>query len=200
MRAHLPPNRFRRPRGVSMLIALIALVLLTIAAVAMVRAFGTSSVLAGNLAFRRDLTNQGERAVVAVRQAFVAGGALHGAATREADQAGANYFASRLETNSQGIPLVLVKDSLFASRGLSDRNDIVDASTGVSLRYVIDRQCTAAGGYSDSNCVVAEGAQDGGGSNWLKKPGGEARPVYRVTVRITGPHSTQAYLQTTLTY
>jgi hypothetical protein len=183
-----------------MLIALIALTLLTIAAVAMVRAFGTTSVLAGNLAFRRDLTNQGERAVQAVRQAFLTGGALHDDATREVDALGANYFATRLESNSQGVPLVLVKDSLFSSKGLTDRNDITDGSAGVILRYVVDRQCTGGGAYSDSACVMTEGSQDGGGSNWLKKPSGESRPVYRISVRITGPRNTQAYLQTTLTY
>ena len=55
----------RRQRGVSLLIALIGLMLMMLGAVAMVRSFGTSSVLAGNLAFRRDLTNQGERGVAA---------------------------------------------------------------------------------------------------------------------------------------
>jgi hypothetical protein len=182
-----------------MLIALIALLLLTIAAVAMVRAFGTTSVLAGNLAFRRDLTNQGERALLAARQAFVAG-ALNAEAAREADLPAANYFATRLESNSQGVPLVLVKDSLFSAKGLTAGNDIADSGAGVSLRYVIDRQCIAAGAYSDGSCAVSEGAQDGGGTNWLRKPGGESRPVYRVTVRVDGPHNTQAYLQTTLTY
>jgi type IV pilus assembly protein PilX len=199
----MPPPRFLRPRrrarGVSMLIALIALLLLSIAAVAMVRSFSTSSVLAGNLAFRRDLTNQGERAVLAVRQAFVAG-ALHNDVTRELDAPAANYFATRLETNGQGVPLVLVKDSLFTSKGLTERNDITDRASGVTLRYVVDRQCTAGGAYSDSACILSEGTQDGGGSNWLKKPNGESRPVYRVTVRVTGPRNTQAYLQTTLTY
>jgi len=191
--------RRHRTRGVSMLIALIALTLLSIAAVAMVRAFGTSSVLAGNLAFRRDLTNQGERAVLAVRQAFAAGGALQNEAVREVDRPAANYFATRLESNGQGVPLLLVKDSLFSGKGLTDRNDIVDSSAGVTLRYVVDRQCAANGAYSDSACVVTEGVQDGGGSSWLKKPSGEARPVYRITVRVTGPRNTQAFLQTTLT-
>ena len=185
--------------GVSMLITLIALLLLMIGAVAMVRAFGTSSMLAGNLAFRRDLTNEGELAMQAARQLFQSG-ALNSDTAREASAPAANYSATRLATNAQGIPLLLVKDSLFAGSGMSGARDIVDTSKGVSMRYVIDRQCTSAGAFSESACMSTHDGGDAGGSNWLKKPGGIARPVYRVTVRITGPRATQAYLQTTLTY
>jgi Tfp pilus assembly protein PilX len=186
-------------RGASMLIALIALVVLLIGAVAMVRAFSASSLIAGNLAFRRDLTNQGERAVVAARSLFTAG-ALNSEAARQTTLTGSNYSAQRLDSNAAGIPLVLVKDSLFTSSGMTAGNDIVDTSTGVSIRYVIDRQCTATGAFSDSACVTAQGSQDAGGTNWLKKPGGSLRPVYRVTVRVTGPHNTQTYLQASFSY
>ena len=35
------------------------------------------------------------------------------------------------------------------------------------------------------------------GTNWLRIPGGASRPVYRISVRVTGPHNVQAYYQST---
>ena len=46
--------------------------------------------------------------------------------------------------------------------------------------------------------MTAEG--DKGGSNHMKKPVGESRPVYRISVRVTGPRGTQAFLQSTLSF
>jgi Tfp pilus assembly protein PilV len=198
-RAFLAAGRRAPARGVSMLIALIALLLLMIGAVAMVRAIGASSAVAGNLAFRRDLTNQGERGFAAAR-AVLKTGALVSETARQTSLPAANYSAQRLQSNDEGIPLPLLKDSLFASSGMSAGNDIVDDAAGVAVRYVIDRQCSGSGAFDDASCVAGEGSADSGGSNWLKKPGAQLRPVYRVTVRVTGPRGTQAYLQTTFSY
>jgi hypothetical protein len=127
-------------------------------------------------------------------------GALVSETARQTSLPAANYSAQRLQSNDEGIPLPLLKDSLFASSGMSAGNDIVDDAAGVAVRYVIDRQCSGSGAFDDASCVAGEGSADSGGSNWLKKPGAQLRPVYRVTVRVTGPRGTQAYLQTTFSY
>jgi Tfp pilus assembly protein PilX len=59
-----------RQRGVVLLFCLIVLVILLAGGVAVVRSMNTSLTSAGNLAFRRDLVNQGERAVSAVLAKF----------------------------------------------------------------------------------------------------------------------------------
>jgi len=181
-----------------MLITLIAMVVLMIGAVAMVRSFDTSSILAGNLAFRRDLTNQGERGIALARTAFISG-ALSTEPARITNLPSANYSSTKLETNAQGIPILLIKDSLFSSAGMSVA-DSTDATQGITVRYVVDRQCMAQGAADESTCVVAAGNADPGGSDWLQKPAGESRPVYRVSVRVTGPRNTQAFFQTTFVY
>jgi type IV pilus assembly protein PilX len=181
-----------------MLITLIAMVVLMIGAVAMVRSFDTSSILAGNLAFRRDLTNQGERGIALARAAFTGSGALSAETARNSDLLNsANYSSIKLETNAQGIPKLLVKDSLFSSAGMTETTD---STQGITVRYVVDRQCTGHGPPDDSSCVIATGSPDPSGSAWLQKPGGESRPVYRVSVRVTGPRNTQAFFQTTFAY
>lgn len=188
-----------RARGISLVLTLIALMVLMIGSVAMVRSFGTSTQLSGNLAFRRDLTNQAERAVVQARRLFLSG-SLASEAARSANLPAANYSAMKLAADENGLPLVLLKDSAFAAAGMTGANDIADDTTGVRVRYVIDRQCGAPGAFDESACAAVQDEGDPGGSPQIRKPRGESRPVYRVTVRVDGPRSTQAFLQTTFSY
>ncbi|HEY9028428.1 MAG TPA: hypothetical protein VIO33_23330 [Burkholderiaceae bacterium] len=185
-----------RQRGVVMLIALIALVLLLLAGSAMMRSADNSTVLAGNIGFRRDLGNQAERGFVAARKALVSG-ALSSDTTRSSDQLTYNYSSIRLDTNSNGVPTVLASEAAYASKGMT-LSDITDSTSGVTVRYVIDRQCIATGTFSAANCeVTAAGSTDAGGSNWLRKAGGESRPVYRISVRVSGPRNTESFYQST---
>jgi hypothetical protein len=176
-----------------MVFALIALVLLLVGMAAMLRSTDTSSELIGNLSFRRDLTNRAETAIVKARAAFVSG-VLASDAARTANLGSANYSAVKLATGSSGIPLLLARDSAFTSAGMTDP---VPTSDGVEVRYVIDRQCVAAGEFSTSNCEVITGEGDLGGSHWMIRPGGISRPIYRISVRVKGPRGTAAYFQTT---
>ena len=198
-KASIPLRAVRRParraqRGVVMIVALIALVLLLVAGAAMLRSVDTSSVLVGNLAFRRDLTNRAERAIVRARTALLSG-TLSTESLRIADLTSSNYSASKLTDGASGIPLILTSDTKFSSAGMTASNDITE--DGVTVRHVIDRQCVSAGTFDASTCQSLESSSDAGGSNWLKKPGGASRPLYRISVRVTGPQNTQAYFQTT---
>lgn len=172
----------RAARGVVMIVTLLALVLILVGATALVRSMRGASLLAGHFAVKRDLLNQAERGMAAALTALNSG-ALSTSATREADLVAANYSASSLATNAEGIPNVLVKDSDYTSAGFT-LADIADSSTGIEIRYVIDRQCTAAGAYSSASCEFLATTGDRGGSDFLKKPGGESRAIYRISVRV----------------
>ena len=174
-----------------MAITLIALVLLLVAAAAMLRAVDTSGMLAGNLAFRRDLANRSETAIAAARAALVSG-ALSTGAARTVDLASANYSATRLPS-SGGVPTVLASASAYKAAGYA-------ASTAdkVTLRWVIDRQCASGTvAFSTGACESVTSNGDAGGSSWLRKPNGASRPVYRISIRVTGPRDTEAYFQST---
>jgi len=187
-------------RGVVMLITLIALVLLLLASAAMMRAAGGSTVLAGNIGFRRDLGNQAERGFVAARKALISG-ALNSDTARSTDQLAANYSSTRLDTNANGVPTVLASETAYSSKGmaLQDINDSAsDVKSGVTVRYVIDRQCLTTGSFSAANCeLTAATNADKGGSDLPRKAGGESRPVYRISVRVKGPHDTESFYQST---
>ncbi|NSL55637.1 pilus assembly PilX family protein [Uliginosibacterium aquaticum] len=191
-----PRARAHSQQGLILLVTLLAMVILLISAVALLRSLDTSVLLSGNLAFKRDLVNEGERGMAAAITLFKSG-ALASDSSRTADLASGNYSATILPSNARGIPLVLVNDSTFSSKGMSG-SDITDSSTGVTIRTVIDRQCSSAGSFDASTCVYIPGASDVGGTNWLKKAGAEYVPVYRISVRVSGPRNTQVFLQTTL--
>lgn len=201
----------RAQRGVIMLFILVGLAVMLIGATALVRSLDISLVNAGNLAFRRDLVNQGERAMDAVKASFTGSGALATEAGRSDHSTAANYRATTLTTNGAGIPLALLDDAAFGSVGTSG-NDIVLADQKITVRYVIDRLCAATGQESvigTTQCMLADRNVPVGGSgtmlsraedSWGGMAGGvKPQVLFRVSVRIDGPRGTQAFLQASMT-
>lgn len=183
-------------RGVALVIVLIALVILMISGVALVKSFGVSMTQSGNLAFKRDLKNEAERAVL-TGVTLLTSGTLSTETARIADSLSNNYSATRLTSNSYGIPLVLMDDSRFSSAGMTGA-DITDANTGVTLRYVIDRQCQAAGEITATTCVTMSESTDSSVDGLHQQIKSESRPIYRISVRASGPRNTQVFIQTTV--
>jgi len=185
-----------------MLITLIALSLIMLSAMGLIRSFDTSLSMAGNLAFKRDLVNQGERGMAKAITLFNSG-ALSTATAREADSPGSNYSATMLPTDPNGIPRkLIVSDTAFSTATPTMTGaDISDSTTGITVRYVIDRLCATAGKFDNTRCVSLKSTSGQGGSATLaaSKVGQEYMPVYRISVRVTGPRNTQSYLQTTIT-
>jgi type IV pilus assembly protein PilX len=187
-----------RQRGVVLIFALLVLLILAIGAVAVLRSVNNSLSSAGNLAFHRDLVNQAEVAVANVMTAFKTNALPLGGVTTVSLPA-ANYSAQVLVNNAQGVPTALLDDTVFATVGIAG-NDIVGATPDVKIRYVIDRLCDAAGGASSPHCVQSSPLPPGGSTPNVI--GGLLPPsatVYRVSVRVSGPRLTQAFLQTTFT-
>jgi type IV pilus assembly protein PilX len=210
-RTHVTTRPPRRERGVVLVFALIALVVTLIGAVAIVRSLNASLFTAGNYGFKRDLANQGERATRAVINLFDTG-ALAADATRRLNNVPLNYSAVMLPTNAQGIPnALLANDATFAATG-STGNDISVAGMGVTIRYVIDRLCANPGLPDPATCVLTASGEESGGSGselFTGRAGGPAlggkvsadiiQPVYRVSIRVTGPRRTESFFQTTFT-
>jgi hypothetical protein len=179
-----------------LLFAMIALVVLLIGSIALMRSMNTSLFTAGNFGFKRDLTNQGERAMAIVLD-LVQSGALGTEAAREADATANNYSASILATNGEGLPLALLSDAAFAAVGVAG-NDISAADMGVTVRYVIDRLCAAGGPASADACTVASPPPQGeSAGNPTPEP--PLQFVYRVSIRVDGPRRTQSFFQSTFT-
>jgi type IV pilus assembly protein PilX len=186
-----------RQQGVVLIFALLVLLILAIGAVAVLRSVDSSLLSSGNLAFHRDLVNQAEQAVSTVMTEFKTNGPpLNGATT--ADLPAANYVSTALPTNAQGVPLVLLDNTAFAAAGAA-ANIIPGATPDVTIRYIIDRLCTNTGTASSPNCVQSTGLPTGGTANKNTALAPPSATVYRISVRVDGPRSTQAFLQTTFT-
>ena len=220
-----PQHRRSSQRAVVLLFSLIALVILLIAAVALVRSFNTSLFTAGNIAFKRDLQNQGERAVDKVLALFRTGGALASPTVRASSSTGNHYKATALPTNAMGIPLALQSESDYAAvagtnsstRDITSDNDTSLAGQAVKIQYVVDRLCSSTSeGVNEASlgagdCVLANNPVPAGtsSSNILSADRAplcatcaSAAPqgvVYRLTIKVTGPRNTTSFFQSTFT-
>ncbi len=195
-----PPSRTRRrQQGVVLIYALITLVIMLIGAVAISRSITANQFNIGNIGFKRDLTNQGERAVLLAMNAVRNAGVLASEVTRNTHQIGANYSATILPTNAHGIPNALLSDAAFAAVG--NAPDITVDGMGVTIRYVIDRLATTEGACNSSRCTMATGnSQVFGGAAAGGSPLQPAeQAVYRLTLRVTGPRNTLSFFQSTFT-
>ncbi|MBV8034328.1 hypothetical protein [Roseateles sp.] len=211
-RPHLPPHSPRQGQhGIVLIFALITLVIMMIGAVALSRSINSSQFNVGNIGFKRDLSNQGERALQLAMNAVRTGGALASVTTRNTNLPGANYSATLLATNAQGIPNALLSDAVFATVGTA-ANDISVSSAGVTIRYVVDRMSTATGACTSSTCTMANQTVFGGSSSeWINSQtnSGAAnnanpsavpqQPIYRITVRVMGSRNTLSFFQSTFT-
>ena len=186
-----------RQRGVVLIFALIALLIIAIGAVALLRSVDSSLLSSGNLAFHRDLVNQAEQALSTVMTGFKTNVIPPSGLTSTSSPA-SNYSASVLPTNPQGVPLALLDNAAFGLVG-SAANDLAGATPDIKIRYLIDRLCTSSGGASSPNCVQSTGLPTGGTANRNTAVAPPSATVYRVSVRVDGPRKTQAFLQTTFT-
>ncbi|MEO5735231.1 MAG: type II secretion system protein [Rubrivivax sp.] len=210
---HARLTRRARQRGVTMLFGLIALAIMLIGAAAMVRSMNTSLANAGNLGFKRDLTNQTERGMLEAIERLNTGGVLGTEATRQNHNPAQNYSASILPTNPQGVPTALIDDAAFTATWSAPDIDV--PTQGVRVRYLIDRLCVGVGAATPTSCSLSEdlvpaGSSSSEGERAEDPPAGAGaaagataavnrRVVYRVSVRVSGPRNTQAFFQTTLT-
>jgi len=186
-----------RQRGVVLIFSLIVLLILTIGAVALMRSMSSSLFGAGNLAFRRDLVNQGEQAASNVLAEFQAGANPSLVGATAANVPASNYSAIILPTNAQGVPNALLAQSLGA---VGTAPDITGPPNGdVKIRYVIDRLCSALGPATSALCVQSTANPTGGTATSNAPPPVPAATVYRLSVRVSGARNTQVFLQSTFT-
>jgi len=204
------PVRPARParRGAMLLMALIALTILLIGATAIVRSMNTSMSNTGNLAFKRDLTNQAERAADTVMTTLRTG-ALAVDTARQNNLQASNYSATMLPTNAQGIPTALLATDAAFGAAWSTANDIAVTGQAITLRWVLDRLCVNNGAADESHCTMTDAGTTSSDSasqrNSAQNASGtglgalQRQVVYRLSIRATGPRNTQSFLQTTFT-
>jgi type IV pilus assembly protein PilX len=179
----------RAQRGVVLFFALIALVAMTLAALAFVRSVDTSNLVAGNVALKQGAIQEADKIMNTAFACLDSGGALL-AVSLAANNATCNYYASLQPdaTKPFNIP-----DVLESAAGTTD------PATGNTSAYVIERMCSAVGNWSPSapaSCAESPFGKsaayhDGRLTSALTPPQG----LYRISIKVSGPRNVVTYSQ-----
>lgn len=187
-----PKRSFKSSQaGVVLFFALIALVVMSLAAVALIRSVDTNSLIAGNLSFKQSSMLSADRGVE---------NAITWLKTKNANSLNSDLAANGYYATSDVLPHLDAKVLVDAS-GLADMTD----TQGNAISYVIQRMCSQQGANTNSydkrliNCLFSPGPDTN-----PKEPGPLGPPktlptkqiVYRVTVKVVGPKNTTSYIQT----
>jgi type IV pilus assembly protein PilX len=191
----------RRERGLVLIIALIVLVAMTLASLAMIRSVDTSTIIAGNIAFKQSAVASADAGI----ESAIAWITSNVGATLEKDSTSNGYYA----TSQDGLDLT----GLTTSGNATDDLDWSSSSTVKKLAadaarnevaYVIHRMCNSAGQLNATTCATDESVQGGGSMGSSRQmttyqPGSWSsvanRAYYRITVRVTGPRNTVNFVQ-----
>ncbi|MEQ1600238.1 MAG: hypothetical protein ABL885_00555 [Methylophilaceae bacterium] len=195
-RLHVTANRVQR--GIVLFFALIALVVMSLAAVALIRSVDTNSMIAGNLAFRRAAViaadSGTETALVWIDNNS---GALIG------DDTSKGYYATSV--NNLLTPLIDESNGklMVDANGINASGADFVAGTdknGNHVTYVIQRMCKTTGAATPETCLYGPGASmqclNNAGIQISGAMCSEAKsPIYRVTTKVVGPRNTVSYIQ-----
>ncbi|MGZ8259042.1 MAG: pilus assembly PilX family protein [Caldimonas sp.] len=178
----------RRQGGVVLFVALIVLIIMTLAGLALLRQMGVGTSIAGNVAFKENATSVADRGTEWARAWLIANSAI-----TSSDSIPNGYLSSW----AGGVdPTAFDWDG--QSRTLTDDQ----AQTGNTTRIIIQRLCATAGMSAldpAQNCsdfpMPNAPTSRGGGSYPSVLPGVGPVPFYRVTTRVDGPRNTVSYTQ-----
>lgn len=194
-------SRPARQRGVILLMTLIALVVMTLAALALTRSADTTSIIAGNLAFQQSATQAADLGVEAAVDWLEA----RNGPTLYASDTAHGYKASGQDPSSGQ------SWDAFWTAVLSNQKVTLatDSTTGNTVSYAIQRLCYGANaegnapGAAGTGCFLSPGvcslgasggSMGGGGAMGCPKTANN-QVYYRITVRIDGPRDTMNYVQ-----
>lgn len=212
MRVH-PSSRRAAQRGISLLFALMALVILALGAVALTRSVDTGTLVMGNLGMKQDTLSSSAPAAeqaIAWLQTNITGNTL------DSNDPSNGYYASSIDKldptgnhTSSSTPMSLVNwdgDCNGAASGTYATCDTLPKTgttvNGNKVQWVITRLCDNTGASSGTNLCVrpASSATSTALERGELNPGGRISaaimgPYYRVIVRVEGPRAAVTYTE-----
>ncbi|WP_148290770.1 pilus assembly PilX family protein [Sulfuricella denitrificans] len=184
----------------SLFIALIVLVAMTLAGIALVRSIDTTTVISGNLAFRQSTLNATDQGVNA---AYLWLMSKVGTSSLNNSDSSAGYYSSKLDPEPDW------KDTATWS-GLNTATLATDAASNTTT-YIIHRMCTQPNtAYNGNNGGVANQCSTAVSTSSGVCPGGSqsignycfdataSGVYYRVTARTIGPRNSTSIVQAML--
>ncbi|MFZ3086521.1 MAG: pilus assembly PilX N-terminal domain-containing protein [Methylotenera sp.] len=183
----------KKQRGVVLFIALIALVVMSLAAVALIRSVDTNTIIAGNLTTKQSATisaDSGLETALTWMTTTINPTAL------EVDNAAQGYYATQV-TNPTAFNWDDSDSRPATGYGITAGTD----GSGNAIRYIIQRMCRNTGAPAPGNCLF--GAPVVGSSSQAVRDAPHAganvttdqSPMYRVTAKVTSAKNTVSYIQ-----
>jgi Tfp pilus assembly protein PilX len=199
--------RVTKQRGVVLFFALVALVAMSLAAVALIRSVDTSTIIAGNLAFKQSATSAGDGGIDAA-MAWLANTEANNVGINVLNDASHHFNITNLATrpgyHSNAGTLDLFDNTTWDD---DDNNNALvgtDAA-GNTIRYVIERMCRNANQtIQNAECLFSSAIQDNNGQNiplpqevcsGAGCPVAGQTPQIRITARAQGPRGAVSYVQ-----
>jgi type IV pilus assembly protein PilX len=203
-------------RGVALIVVLIALLIISFAAAALLRSTDTATIIAGNLSFKKTAlasADAGTEAAIAWLGANIIGTTLH------ANVAASGYYATTTDScdlTGERTPTDSTDDVKWGGGTANTNCPMVGltvtptgAAPGYTITYVINRVCNAAG--DPGAFVAADGvtpmicsrqansdssnSSRAGGAYGGTPLSGQPQTYYRITTRVMGPRNTVRYVQ-----
>jgi Tfp pilus assembly protein PilX len=187
----------RAQRGVTLIIALIVLVAMTLAGIAMMRSVDTGSIVAGNIAFRQSsvhAADQGLQAGYAYILSKSGSAALNNDDNTSAVTSN-GYFSNVPGTEPDWMDSTQWNNAGYMNGGAADAG-------GNVVSYLIHRLCKTANAPTDPECgstpdttaISGEGV-DQSSPNFFTLP---PATHFRITSRAVGPRNSVTVVQTLL--
>ncbi|MFH2139619.1 MAG: hypothetical protein ABII63_02360 [Pseudomonadota bacterium] len=195
-------------RGVVLFFALVALVAMSLAAVALIRSVDTTTLISGNLAFRQSTTSAGDAGINAGMAWLTTVQSANNSLNMLTDAShpfNITDLATRPGYHSNAGTLDLFAETTWNSTDNNNALAGTNTDTGNTTRYVIERMCRNANQVPDTtHCLFSAAVQDNNGQN-IPLPqevctgagcpvAGQA-PQIRITARTQGPRNTVSYVQ-----
>jgi type IV pilus assembly protein PilX len=171
----------RGQRGVVMFVALVVLVVMTLAGLAMLRQMGGTVSIAGNVAFKQSATAVADAGTEAGRAWLVSP-----LSNRDLDSPANGYFSSwSASVNPDTFNWAAAPVAAAAN------------ASGFTVRYIVHRLCAIP---NVASTAPAQKCSEEKGKEVIDKGTGEhfpgvPQPYFRVTTRVEGPRNTVSYTQ-----
>lgn len=197
-----------KQRGIVLFMALIALVVMSLAAVALIRSVDTNTVIAGNLSLKQSALVSSDRGVETAL-GWIEAKAIANPAdldVNSAANAADGYYATYLTPNLDD-PAVLKADATWVAAASADATGSgiasgTESASQNNIRYIVQRMCRKAVPPTVDECLFGD-TEVGTGSKGVKDAteagailSAKQSPMYRVTLRVDGPKNTISYTQT----
>lgn len=207
--------------GIVLFFALLALAVMSIAAVALIRSVDTNALLSGNMVYRQSANTATNVALEGITEYIAKNVAL---TVSTANQPAMGYYANCSQFDTQPDALACDGSRLTTATWDSSNSALVPSQTdgnneilngvdrqGNEIRYVVERMCN----FSTAELNAGKAATDSSRCLMASSPSNCAKcthnqgavervkqvnespdsPLYRVTLRISGPKNTMTYMQ-----